>query len=320
LEPRNYLLNTTWAEGGILLDTTDGKTLLFFGGKAIDGRPYLRRLLLPALRVIWPGWRVSWATHGIVDFAEYPGVAKALDIDPASVIDTKSDTLWTPYSAKTIGDPHEQPCISAVVTVRWEDGQVSDYTFCWFPQGYITYGMALLAILRDRPPDELPREDGEDNCNIIGGAYADTTTRTLWVWDASTLDLPYLDRVRQVWPGWQLETHVDGLARQVALSGRDPTVVRVSTDQAIAELAYELLDWNARASVIEILNTVLTPIRAPNSAFAPSFYHPDETPDTSDEQRYRLLQLLAQVAREAEDGDPPQGSLPGGEGGGDAFR
>jgi len=63
LEPANWLLDTTWAEGGILLDT-DAQTLIFWGGSAINRRPDLRRLLLLALRLIWPGWNVSWATWG----------------------------------------------------------------------------------------------------------------------------------------------------------------------------------------------------------------------------------------------------------------
>lgn len=307
LEPRNYLLDTTWAEGGILLDATR-KTLLFWGGKAITGRPYLRRLLLPALRVIWPEWQVSWASRGIVDFAEYPGVAKALGIDPASVINTTTDILRKPYSKETIQDPHQRPFVSAVVTVRWEDRQVSDYTFCWFPQGYITYGTALLTVLRDRQPEELPREDGTVDGNIIGGAYVDTITQTLWVWHGSTLDLPYLDVVRQAWPGWRLETHVDGLARQVALSGRDPALVRVPTDQAIAELTHELLDWDATAALIEILKPLLVHTDPATSTFAPGFFRFDRTLGTTVEDRERLLQLFAQVAQDADGADPPRQS------------
>jgi hypothetical protein len=90
LQREHALQDSTSAEGGILLDT-DTHTLIFWGGEDINSRPYLRPLFLPLVRRIWEGWSVLWATRGIVDLAHlaaYPGVAQALDIDPASVIDT----------------------------------------------------------------------------------------------------------------------------------------------------------------------------------------------------------------------------------------
>jgi hypothetical protein len=75
------------------------------------------------------------------------------------------------------------------------------------------------------------------------GAYLDALTRTLWVWEAATLDPRYLAGLRRRWPGWGVRGHTEGLVRQVALSGRDPDAVPglvVPEAQTIAELVQEL--------------------------------------------------------------------------------
>jgi hypothetical protein len=128
LQAADGLHDTTWSEGGILLDA-DTHTLIFWGGLYINSRPYLRRLFLPVVRLIWQGWSVSWAARGVVDLAEYPGVAQVLDMDPASVIDTRVSSVWDPYPESEVRNPHEQPGIGTVATVKWEDGGVTDYSF-----------------------------------------------------------------------------------------------------------------------------------------------------------------------------------------------
>lgn len=102
LKPDTKLLDTAWAEGGILLDS-DRRRLLFWGGESISFCPYLRRVFLPVLRHLWSGWSAEWATQGIVDFARYLG------IDLEDVL--AGDVFY--------GSP-------ALLTVRWEDGRVAD--------------------------------------------------------------------------------------------------------------------------------------------------------------------------------------------------
>lgn len=247
LKPYNTLMNTAWAEGGILLDA-DTCTLVLWGGESISFRPYLWRPLLGVLRVIWPGWSVSWATRGIVDFAEYPGVARALDIDPASVIsviDADASSSYYAFPEAEIRASHERAEINTAITVKWDDVRVADYTFDHVLPGYLIFGSALLNILRERAPDALPREDGDRRHDLIGGAYVDVAARILWVWEEITLEAPYLQRIEQAWPGWRVEWHLDGLAHQVALSGRDPTPVLPPSTQRIAELLRELMNGDS---------------------------------------------------------------------------
>lgn len=69
----------------------------------------------------------------------------------------------------------------------------------------------------------------------------DEVTHTLWVWANDTLDPRYLEALARRWPGWQVRGHVEGLVRQVSLSGRDTAPLKVPDQQAIDELFEELM-------------------------------------------------------------------------------
>ena len=49
--------------------------------------------------------------------------------------------------------------------------------------------------------------------------------KEVWIWQWRTLDPRYLCALEDHWPGWRIEGHVDGMMRQVQLSGRDPSNV-----------------------------------------------------------------------------------------------
>jgi hypothetical protein len=104
---------------------------------------------------------------------------------------------------------------------------------------YVTVGEGLLTVLRGRVPDTLvPEADGKGSYPL-GGVYVDVPAHALWVWERSTLNPAYLERVQEAWPGWRVEENADGLAEQVRLSGRDPALVAAPLDQMIASLLLE---------------------------------------------------------------------------------
>ena len=80
LTPDESLLDDIWAEGGVLVNI-DTQRALFWGGVSISMHPYLRRPLLAALRVLWPGWSIDWAMFGVADLARNCGwdVSQVLD-------------------------------------------------------------------------------------------------------------------------------------------------------------------------------------------------------------------------------------------------
>ncbi|MEO7003749.1 MAG: hypothetical protein ABI068_18105 [Ktedonobacterales bacterium] len=297
------LLDTVWAEGGILLDAKT-HTLLFFGGLAIYTSPYLRCLFLPAVQPIWQGWTVAWAAHGVVDLAAYPCAAHTLGITPTSVI--RADvSVWDPYPRPEIDDPDnpyyaasgdtpdEPAAIGTILTVRWEVGQIADYSLWRFPWGYLTFGVGRLDILRKRTSEPLPREDHTttDGYDLVGGGYADVQTQTLWVWENHTLNPAYLERIAWAWPGWQVKENLDGLAHQVTLSGRDPMLVTVPQDKVIEEIIKELAN-DASFDPVAFAQTTLAGATPGTNTFAPGFFQMNQPAVAGSQLREVFMRLL----------------------------
>lgn len=266
LKPATELLDTTWAEGGILLDA-DRRRLLFWGGEDISFCPYLRRVFLPVLGHLWPGWSVEWATQGIVDFARYLGIAL-------------EDVL--------AGDVFHR--IPALLTVRWEDGRIADYLFD-IPMDdqmgdILEAGPSGLDILRDKGSSAVPNE-GDYPCEE--GAYVDMKAKEIWIWQWRTLDPRYLWALEDYWPGWRIEGHVDGIVRQVQLSGRDPSSVAMPEDKAIEELIEVLTLSDHAPDPVSMLSSF-----PPGTIrqIHPDFFTIDQPPPSQEERRQILRQFF----------------------------
>ena len=296
LAPDDQLLDTTWAEGGILVDT-DTQTLLFWGGESIMYDPYRRRVLLPALRIRWHDWAVSWASHGPVDFAVYLG------LEPSSVNNQEAVDRMAPAPVALIVNPPEPGC-ATVITVKWENGNITDHCFLFDPDGVLLFGADLLGLLREKAPDALPNEGApEASIGVAGGAYADVAAHSLWVWADSTLNPAYVARIEQAWPGWRVEGHVDGLARQLVLSGRDPALVTPPLAQVIDELVAELAD-DDDFDPAPFGKALLANLEGLGGAvqIAPGFFRMDR-PQTSAEERRELLTRLFRGVAQKTDSD-----------------
>src|SRR5579872_1129470 len=142
-----------------------------------------------------------------------------------------------------------------LLIIRWKTGEVGDYfffanvrrlhdeygkhPFSAAPYQILSLGSQLLTIMLTQPTASLPREDSEQE--PYEGAFVDEETQTIWVWHNEELDPRYLEALARRWPGWQVHGHVEGLVRQVMLSGRDPAALAVPEQQAIDELIEEVI-------------------------------------------------------------------------------
>ncbi len=222
LSPHDTLYDHTWGEGGILLDV-DQKRLLLWGGQQIAGKPYLRRVYLTLLRPLWQGWQVEWAAQEMVDFARYIGV------DPSTILNE-------PYAPPYIYSNNSVP-IAALLTIRDDHGQIQDYSFAEVTERLLLSGERYLqSILAAHKPISLPHE----HSNIDGGAYLDLGDQEMWVWNRGAIDPRYLDALSDAWDGWRIHYHIEGLARQAVLSGRDPRPIMVPNAEAVAEVIDDL--------------------------------------------------------------------------------
>ncbi len=229
------LMDNVFADGGILLDS-DRRTLLFWCDGKIGHFPYLRRVLLPIPRALWPDWSVDWAIQGVVDAARYLGR------DPARYVFADRYSGSFPYTGdvESLCAPSDDPDRNAtILTVTHEDGRVADYLLASEPKRVMLAGSAILPILARKESAPLP---DERNDALQGGAYLDVAAHAVWVWVAHTIDPVYLDALAQVWPDWSIRSHVEGVVRQAILSGRSVDSIMVPLDEAIVELADEFVD------------------------------------------------------------------------------
>lgn len=299
LSPVKWLPYGGGAEGGILVDA-DTRTLIFWGGEIITYAPNLRRLFLPALRRIWQGWSVSWATRGIVDVAEYPGVAESFGIELASLIEESADIDWHPFSESVVREPSEHRWNNTLIAVKWEDGRVTDYILDQVPPVDLMFGPPLIEVLREYESVAPPREDGSDAYQAIpeGGAYVDIVEHALWAWASSTTNPAHQECLAQAWLGWRIGWHFDGVAHQVALSGRDPALVTPPIAQVGVNLLSELTSSEFRIDAAQFAMLV-EEYSAPVTAIpAPTVVRQDRPATSPEEQRESLIRLVAQVAYE----------------------
>jgi hypothetical protein len=293
LTPDDALLDDTWAEGGLALHLGQ-RELRFFGGLVIESSPYLRRPLLRALRMLWQGWSVEWAAHGIADLALFLG----WDVDRVLTSES-SDSLLLGSSNPIVNEGQVQTTqvlrqAYSIVTVRWSQSDVRDY---WLsPQAVfaLSLGPRLLELLANATDSTLPREDDPD---LPGnGAYFDVPSRAMWMWELWAFDPRLVAAMERRWPGWHAHGHVDGLVRQVELSGRDAAPIKVPEDRAIEELVEEL----SRESAIDPTSLFAALTRSAQDSqpgggqitVGKGFFSADGPPLSPEERREVLLSLL----------------------------
>lgn len=290
LAPAEKLLDSAWAEGAILLDV-DQRRVYFWGGEDIAYYPYLRRVLLPALRQLWPEWTMEWATFGMADIARHMGLDVSLVLT-----DPFSEDLLYPLYIDDLREPNPG-YLHTLITVRDARGHVADYLFdrTFAPSA----GPDLIDLCRGRAADRLPHECTE----IEAGAYIDVPARELWVWENETLDPRYLDDLAQRWAGWQIYGHVEGIVRQTMLSGRSAVDIMMPEAEAVQELITELThslgDWFDPEKLLPML-TSNPPPGTDRIEIQPGFLRTDG-PAVSVEERRQILQQLFRTSTTSAD-------------------
>lgn len=109
VDAENGWLDTVWAEGGAVIDPSN-KLFMLYGGESLLFDVPLRRLFLKLLRVAWQGWTIRWASEGIVEIAEYPGVERGRVIADSNASDRALD----------LAPPKERDWLNCVGTFQTE--------------------------------------------------------------------------------------------------------------------------------------------------------------------------------------------------------
>jgi hypothetical protein len=199
-------LDDVWAEGGAVLDPS-ARELLWFGGEDILYDAPLRRVHQALMGLLWPGWRLTWASEGIADLARRVG--KPVDEVLAEREQTRPATL---------GRPAEPSWIRTLVSRRDTRGELGFFASLTTPANLVLTGPALCAEM-----DQLGGEASFDWAARSptfpdGGLHIDERARRVELWMAATL-ADAGRRMAAAWPGWTTTFHGDRFERQLELPG-----------------------------------------------------------------------------------------------------
>ena len=223
-------LDTTWAEGGCVIDH-NAKRLIVFGGEELLFDIPLRRLYMRLLGQVWSNWQVSWAYKGIIELADYVGYDREKVIASCDPITTDM-----PQLADSPADA------SMLLSVRHPDRTLSILALNDLLEENLNAGPKIVDWAREQDGGaSFSFGDHADAFPIQSGIHIDEITRTVKYWsgpdDFITESCPW---VTACWPGYELvwgkddfESHLDQLDKRVVFVSR--------TDQQLLEALTKVL-------------------------------------------------------------------------------
>ncbi|QEG40082.1 hypothetical protein [Roseimaritima ulvae] len=199
-------LDTVWAEGGAVIDPQN-QTFLLYGGEDLLYDVPLRRLFLKMLSMAWDDWTVRWAFEGIVDLAEYLGVAREHVI---------ADSNDTSEATAILTPPQERDWLRCIGTIR-SDGDLAIYPLDGLLIDYLLAGPQLVVAANSVQSFVTLNVSDWTKDFPTGGFHIDLNQRQLDFWMAE--DCPNaLVGVANSWNDWNVNWHNDSFESQVELT------------------------------------------------------------------------------------------------------
>lgn len=226
-------LDTIWAEGGAVIDL-QSKTFLLFGGEDLLYDVPLRRLFLRMLTTSWQGWAIRWAFEGIVDIAEYLGVAREQVI---AVSDKTNE------AAAVLTSPQERDWLSCICTIRSVDN-LAIYPLEGMLIDYLLSGPKLVAGSKAVPSYSTLNVSDWTAYFPTGGFHIDLDEQQLDFWMAE--DCPNgLTAVANMWSDWKVNWHKDYFESQVELTNSALTLNPRPQSELLSDLL-KMLDQDSK--------------------------------------------------------------------------
>lgn len=201
LVPADDWLNSTWAEGGALIDP--GRQVLMIHGAAdrlLDlGR---RRVYLQLLAEVWTDWAIHWAHGGPADLGDYVGV-------PREALLVLPEGPQKPFKL-------EDGAYRTAASVRWQDGAVDAWRTPRSLRHLVATGPELLEYCRPlRGGSSAAAKTAEEAPS--GGIHVDVPQGLVSCWSVAwggEIDWMLQDR----WGPWRTEYVGDLAQRQTELT------------------------------------------------------------------------------------------------------
>lgn len=200
-----------WSDGGLLVDLVEHRVLFF--GEELMTTMNERRAMFKVLRILWPGYTISWAYGATAEIAAYVGA-------PTPLRDSPSEPELT--LATDIDRLHH------LVTVIDRIGRVRAWPL-WWGSSAAWHGPKVVDLLPGAGQPAL-------RLGIVpeSGIHVDVPNKTLGVW--VTNPIPGLLRwLPRLWPGWRAEFWEDRYEEQLRRCGSHVTAPALDIDAGVRE-------------------------------------------------------------------------------------
>lgn len=203
-----YWLDTTWCEGGAVVDLRKNH-LIFFGGEDILYELPLRNMYLDLLQFTWSGWSIQWARRGILDLASYVGY------DEKKLMAESNFEFLDKSKVKSALSPCSIETARAVVSVIKNKRIFLFPSDEWELLDVLSGGFSILEELSKEFPEKLDLRETSEFPNI--GIHFNIDDREIFYW---TADVGYSSiSYDEFWPGWKIENLFDDYSKHFDLLG-----------------------------------------------------------------------------------------------------
>jgi hypothetical protein len=238
LEESGFWLDEVWAEGGVVQDT-DHRMLLLWGGDEILRDVPLRRVYLELLQQVWAGWTVHWAYNGVFDMVDY------LEL-PHDLVTQKIEIDEELFERPAVfARPNENSYGFSIGSIRFEDGTLRFYPLDKEIDWRLEKGPELLKKAgRARGLPALSAGEWGERFPC-GGFHIDVKEKRLGFWANHAPGLAMA--IIPEWLEWQVEWWRDEFEFHLEQTGGALTMAVPTAEAARARLEEKFFDarrWN----------------------------------------------------------------------------
>lgn len=203
-QDKSAWLDEVWFEGGAIMDF-DRRRLMLSGGEEILYEIPLRWATLALMREVWQGWRITYATQGIVDIADY------LDVPRSLVLVDRGPSDYSRFT-----NPNHTTADDNLLLTFRRNGRSGARRLFGHPEA-LRFGPDHLVPLV--VADDVDALDWGSN-RLLGGIHLDIDQKRLSSWWAAPFPAA-IERQMEAWPGWRIDWLGDDFRRHAEVSGLD---------------------------------------------------------------------------------------------------
>ena len=250
LEPREYLIDNVFCEGGILLDMDHKKVLFFADVICEDEVPGITDIFLEMVKFKWSNWDIEYTANGVLDFGRYVKLDKITlqDLDASARMDGLYFEEDDPLLEIRISKFEAEDCQRTLITIQYKKSTIKDYGTSFNAVSVLCLGSEFVNKFQTKKSRKI-----ESAVAIHESIFIDPSAKKVEAWVKEEDFDKFYSLFVQKWPGYQILENKKGLTHHYRLSGKNPNdalptkvqIIEFITKEIIKDIRdnYKPLDW-----------------------------------------------------------------------------